>query len=179
MAEITTTARPYAKAAFGHAVEHRVETKWLEFLERCEALLSDDTLRDMLKNPRLTAQAKAQVMVDLTAELSVDGSGAFLETLAYYGRLTALPEITRLFRRLLAGQQQAVDVTITSAYPLSDADVSLLEAKLKIKYAGQSVRIDTAVDPSLIGGFQVRSTDTVIDASVRGRLAKIADALTV
>jgi len=30
----------------------------------------------------------------------------------------------------------------------------------------------------LIGGFEIRSSDTVIDATVRGRLSKIAESLT-
>ncbi|HBZ92016.1 MAG TPA: F0F1 ATP synthase subunit delta, partial [Gammaproteobacteria bacterium] len=52
------------------------------------------------------------------------------------------------------------------------------ESKLKTRYAGKTIRVETAVDQSLIGGFEIRSSDTVIDATVRGRLSKIAESLT-
>ena len=178
MAELTTVARPYAKAVFGYAVEQKAEDAWLEFLKHCTAVVSDEGMKAALKNPSVNAATKSQIIADLTKSDSVSGSIAFLEALAYYGRLLALPEITTEYERLLAGRQQALDVTITSAFELSTDEIALLEKKLKTKYANKTIRIETAVDQSLIGGFEIRSSDTVIDATVKGRLAKVAEALT-
>ena len=69
-------------------------------------------------------------------------------------------------------------MTITSAFPLKANEIQMLESKLKARHAGKSIRIETAVDQSLIGGFEIRSSDTVIDATVRGRLSRIAESLT-
>lgn len=178
MAELTTIARPYAKAVFAHAVECKAEEAWLGFLQRCAILVSDETMIETLKNPGVNANLKVKIMSDLTATTPADGADAFLDALAYYGRMLALPEIATEYERLLAGRQQALDVTITSAFELSNDEIALLESKLKSKYAGKTIRIETAVDQSLIGGFEIRSSDTVIDATVKGRLAKIAEALT-
>ena len=95
-----------------------------------------------------------------------------MEALAYYGRLLALPAISTEFETLLAQGQEALEVTITSAFPLDNDEIQILESKLKARYAGKSIRVETAVDRSLIGGFEIRSSDTVIDATVRGRLSK-------
>ena len=92
--------------------------------------------------------------------------------------LLALPAISTEFETLLAQGQQALEVTITSAFPLEADEIQLLESKLKTRYAGKTIRVETAVDQSLIGGFEIRSSDTVIDATVRGRLSKIAESLT-
>lgn len=178
MAQLTTVARPYAKAVFEHAVEHKAEEAWLEFLRHCSVVVSDVQMVEALKNPGVEASVKSQIVSDLTQAAAVSGSTALLDALAYYGRMLALPEITTEYERLLAGRQQALDVTITSAFELSTDEIALLEKKLKTKYAGKTIRIETAVDQSLIGGFEIRSSDTVIDATVRGRLAKVAEALT-
>ena len=42
---------------------------------------------------------------------------------------------------------------------------------------GRTVKLATAVDPSLIGGLTVRVGDRMIDASVRGRLERLRDQL--
>jgi len=108
----------------------------------------------------------------------VDGADALMEALAYYGRLLALPAISTEFETLLAQGQEALEVTITSAFPLENDEIQILESKLKARYAGKSIRVETAVDQSLIGGFEIRSSDTVINATVRGRLTKNDESLT-
>ena len=110
--------------------------------------------------------------------MTVDGVDALMEALAHYGRLLALPAISTEFETLLAQGQQALEVTIISAFLLEADEIQLLESKLKTRYAGKTIRVETAVDQSLIGGFEIRSSDTVIDATVRGRLSKIAESLT-
>jgi F-type H+-transporting ATPase subunit delta len=133
---------------------------------------------EVLKNPAVTAETKCEILGDLTQDVTVDGVDALMEALAYYGRLLALPAISTEFETLLAQGQQALEVTITSAFPLEADEIQLLESKLKTRYAGKTIRVETAVDQSLIGGFEIRSSDTVIDATVRGRLSKIAESLT-
>jgi len=49
-------------------------------------------------------------------------------------------------------------------------------AALEAKYA-RKVKVSVAVDPDLIGGISIRIGDEVLDTSVRGKLAQLADAL--
>lgn len=179
MAQLTTIARPYAKAVFAHATETRSETSWSAFFAKAQALVLDNDLSELLKHQGVEATMKVHILRDLMSDVAVDGSDEFLETLGHYGRLLALPEIASEYEQFLAQGQKALEITIKSAYPLSDAEVKLLESKLQAKYADQTVRIQTSVDASLIGGFEIRSSDTVIDASVKGRLGKIAESLAI
>ena len=133
---------------------------------------------EVLKNPAVSAETKCTMIADLTKDVDVDGSLSLVVTLSHYGRLLALPFISVEFETLLAQGEKALEVTITSAFSLEDAEVQLLESKLKKQHEGKTIRIQTAVDQSLIGGFEIRSSDTVIDATVRGRLSKIAESLT-
>ena len=178
MAELTTIARPYAKAIFAHAAAAKAEAAWSAFLQKAAVIAADEAMVQVLKNPAVTGDTKCAILADLTKDVTVDGADALMEALAYYGRLLALPVISKEFETLLAQGQQALEVTITSAFPLAADEVQLLESKLQARHAGKSIRVETAVDQSLIGGFEIRSSDTVIDATVRGRLSKIAESLT-
>jgi F-type H+-transporting ATPase subunit delta len=178
MAELTTIARPYAKAVFAHANATQAQSSWSAFLKKAASLTADSAMVEVLKNPAVTAETKCEILGDLTQDVTVDGVDALMEALAHYGRLLALPAISTEFETLLAQGQQALEVTITSAFLLEADEIQLLESKLKTRYAGKTIRVETAVDQSLIGGFEIRSSDTVIDATVRGRLSKIAESLT-
>jgi F-type H+-transporting ATPase subunit delta len=178
MAELTTIARPYAKAVFAHANATQAQSSWSAFLKKAASVTADSAMIEVLKNPAVTAETKCEILGDLTQDVTVDGVDALMEALAHYGRLLALPAISTEFETLLAQGQQALEVTITSAFLLEADEIQLLESKLKTRYAGKTIRVETAVDQSLIGGFEIRSSDTVIDATVRGRLSKIAESLT-
>lgn len=179
MAQLTTIARPYAKAVFAYATETKSEAGWSVFFAKAHALVLDNDLSELLRHQGVEATTKVHILRDLMSDVAVAGSDEFLDTLGHYGRLLALPEIASEFEQFLAQGQKALEVTIKSAYPLSDAEVKLLESKLQSKYADKTVRIQTSVDASLIGGFEIRSSDTVIDASVKGRLGKIAESLAI
>ena len=178
MAELTTIARPYAKAVFAHANATKSQSSWSAFLKKVALVTVDSAMVEVLKNPAVSAETKCEILADLTQDVAVDGVDALMEALAHYGRLLALPAISTEFETLLAQGQQALEVTITSAFPLEADEIQLLESKLKTRYAGKTIRVETAVDQSLIGGFEIRSSDTVIDATARGRLSKIAESLT-
>ena len=178
MAELTTIARPYAKAVFAHANATKAQSSWGAFLKKAASVTADSAMVEVLKNPAVTAETKSEILADLTQDVAVEGADALMEALAYYGRLLALPAISTEFETLLAQGQQALEVTITSAFPLEADEIQLLESKLKTRYVGKTIRVETSVDQSLIGGFEIRSSDTVIDATVRGRLSKIAESLT-
>jgi F-type H+-transporting ATPase subunit delta len=88
-----------------------------------------------------------------------------------------LPEIVALFDELKASAEGIKHAEITSAFPLDDAVLKNLVAELERKF---SCRIQATIklDPELIGGVRMAVGDEVIDASVRGKLAAMAIALT-
>jgi F-type H+-transporting ATPase subunit delta len=47
---------------------------------------------------------------------------------------------------------------------------------LKHKY-GRNVKVSVDIDDALIGGVVIRIGDEVIDASIRGKVSQLADAL--
>jgi len=177
MAELTTVARPYAKAAFEFAREKGALAVWSDALALVAALISNDDFAGYLARPELTAAEQADAVLKAAGDkLNADVSN-FIITVADNKRLDALPAISALFDAFKAEQEQSAEVVVTSAYALDAAQKQSLATTLTEKL-GRKVAIEAVnVDKSLIGGVVIRSGDLVIDASVRGKLDKLAAAL--
>jgi F-type H+-transporting ATPase subunit delta len=100
----------------------------------------------------------------------------FVGLLAEYGRLGLLPTISEMFELLKANHEKTMEVQITSAYDVTEQEKSELKTALH-RMLQRDISLETEVDQSLIGGVVVKAEDTVIDNSVRGKLAKLSHAL--
>ncbi|MBB3141730.1 F0F1 ATP synthase subunit delta [Halomonas sp. THAF12] len=179
MAELSTVARPYAKAAFEHAVERKALEDWSGMLTTVARVVdNDDMRRRVLGNPRLSSEQKVAALVDVCGDAVNDEVANFLHLVSHKGRLMALPAIAAQFELLKAQQEKRMDVDIVSAFPLDDAQQDKLASALA-KRLNREISITTQVDESLLGGVILRAGDTVIDGSVRGRLNRLHEALSV
>ena len=176
MAELTTLARPYAKAAFEYAQAHQQLANWSAMLGLAAAVSQDDTMQRVLKAPRLTSTEKATTFIEVCGDKFDAQVRNFLNIISENNRMELLPEIADMFELYKAEQEQSVDVDVTSAFALSDEQQDKL-AKVLSARLGREVRLHAAEDASLIGGVVIRAGDLVIDGSVRGKLAKLAEAL--
>lgn len=176
MAELSTLARPYAKAAFEYARAGNDLAGWSQQLATAAAVAATDTMVKVLGSPALTAEQRAQMLIDVCGD-ALDAKGRnFIKVLADNKRLSLLPEIQALYEELKANQEKSVDVDVVSAFPLDSAMTERLAQALRGKLQ-RDVTINASVDNALIGGVLVRAGDVVIDGSVRGRLAKLALAM--
>ena len=176
MAELTTLARPYAKAAFEHAQAHQQLANWSAMLGLAAAVSLDDTMQRVLKAPRLTSTEKATTFVEVCGDKFAAQAQNFIRVIAENDRLALLPDVFALFELYKAEQEKSIDVDVTSAFALSDEQQDKL-AKVLSARLGREVRLHAAEDATLIGGVLIRAGDLVIDGSVRGKLAKLAEAL--
>ncbi len=176
MAELTTLARPYAKAAFEYAQAHQQLANWSAMLGLAAAVSQDDTMQRVLKAPRLTSTEKATTFVEVCGDKFDAQVRNFLSIVSENNRMELLPEIADMFELYKAEQEKSVDVDVTSAFALNDEQQDKL-AKVLSARLGREVRLHAAEDASLIGGVVIRAGDLVIDGSVRGKLAKLAEAL--
>ena len=176
MAELTTLARPYAKAAFEYAQAHQQLANWSAMLGLAAAVSQDDTMQRVLKAPRLTSTEKATTFVEVCGDKFDAQARNFLSIVSENNRMELLPEIADMFELYKAEQEKSVDVDVTSAFALNDEQQDKL-AKVLSARLNREVRLQASEDASLIGGVVIRAGDLVIDGSVRGKLAKLAEAL--
>jgi F-type H+-transporting ATPase subunit delta len=138
MAEKTTIARPYAKALFDLAFEHKQAQAWLDVLAVAAAIAEDPGVRRLLVSPQLTTTQHGELFIEILEqalgkrggldEAIAEHARNFIRTSAANRRLALLPEIFALFARLKAESENTMDVTVRSAVPLDDA--------LQSQYAG-------------------------------------------
>lgn len=176
MAEISTIARPYAKAAFSFAREKNQLAPWSQMLAFAAAAVSNERMAAYLSRPQLTPAKQADALIAACGDQLDNGGKNFVRQLCGNRRLFALPAISEQYDQMVAELQKLGEVTVTSAFPMNDAETAKLAASLKRRFA-QDVRVSVEVDPALMGGVIVRFGDLVIDASVRGRLNKLASTL--
>lgn len=177
MAESQTIARPYAEAAFKLALERGALPSWSDALARLSAVASTDVARDLVGNPALGVAQVVGLLADTAGALDAEQRN-FVQVLAENERLTVLPEIAAQFEALRNAHDGVIEAQVSSAFPLSEAQLADVVATLQAKY-GRQVKVGVQVDPELIGGVSIRIGDEVTDASVRGKLAQLAGALKV
>ena len=178
MAEISTLARPYAKAAFEFARDVKALDRWSNMLATAAAVAASDEVQGLFNSPSHTAEAKGQIFVDVCGDDLDNKVGNFVKSLAKYGRLSLLIEIQGQFELYKANHEKAVDVEVTSAFEISPEQQAKLAASLKAKL-DRDINLQTDVDNTLVGGVVVRAGDLVIDGSIRGRLAKLAESMSL
>ena len=176
--DATTIARPYAEAVFQRAVETDKLDLWSEMLGLLGTAVADPMLSEVLVNPELNRQQKAELMLDIGGgHLSEEGQN-LVKLLAENGRIGVLPEIAEAFEYAKAEHEGSVDVEVTTAFALKPAQEEALASALK-KKLGREVRITSHEDPELIGGFRLRAGDMVIDGSVAAQLSQLAHELEI
>lgn len=175
--ENTTVARPYARAAFSEALEQADGlANWSKMLAGLSAIVQEPVVEDALDNPRLTRSQQAALLIEVMGdELTAHGRN-FVTVLADYGRLSLLPIIAEMYELLKANHEKTMDVTLVSAFDISDSESQKLAEALKRRLQ-RDVNLTSTTDKSLVGGVIIRTEDTVIDHSVRGKLQKLAQVL--
>lgn len=175
MSELTTVARPYAKAAFDFAVENTDIANWQEMLAFAGEVAVNDTIRSVLSSA-LAAEKLAEVFVGVCGEqLNTHGQN-LIRVLAENNRLSVLPDISKQFNVFKADYDKEIDVDVTSAIELSSEQLDKMSAALEKRLA-RKVKLICNVDPALVAGVIIKAGDTVIDGSVNSKLNRLSDAL--
>lgn len=177
MAETITIARPYAKAAFQAAKDKDALTIWSDMLAYASVVASDENMRVVLDHPALTSEQKAQLFTDVCGDKLTTEAKNFVFVLSEHNRLALVPDIADLFENFKTRLEKSIDVEVESAFELGKEQQNKLAQALSTKL-DRNVVITSTVDETLLGGAIIRAHDLVIDASVRGKIAKLTKALT-
>lgn len=170
----STIAKPYALAIFRQGQEQGADalSAWHADLELLAAIVRTDQMAALLSGPTLSQAQKAAQLASVAGDSLAPPARYLLELLAANKRLPLLPDIATAFAALKADAECRLDVEITTAFPLSDAETKDLTTTLA-KYFDREVVIHSESDPSLLTGALIRAGDIMIDASYRGRLNQL------
>lgn len=176
MSSAVTLARPYARAAFELARSHGALDEWVRKLAFAAEVAADSRVSALFGDPRASGDALASLVLP-EGESTDSEFTRFVHVLADNGRLPVLPEIGALFVELKHEVERRLQVNVRSAVPIDAAEVTKLKDALKRRF-GRDIEIEQSIDPGVLGGAVVDAGSVVIDGSVRGRLARLRQALT-
>jgi F-type H+-transporting ATPase subunit delta len=176
VAERATIARPYAKAAFEYARDAKALAQWSQGLKAAAEIVADPRVAPLARSPQWPAAELVNLITDVAGDRLDAGMQNFVRVLAENHRLLLLPEIAVHYEMLRSAVENTIDVEVVSAVPLDAAQAEKLERALSTRLK-RRVRMQNAVDSTLLGGAVVRAGDLVIDGSLKGRLQRLATEL--
>jgi F-type H+-transporting ATPase subunit delta len=175
MAENVTLARPYARAAFELARDAGQLAEWSVALRDMAEASEHSMLKPLLNDPAISPKQISEIIIT-GCGLSDGPMTNFVRLLAEGRRLGTLVEIAAQFEAYRSEEEKTIDVEVTSAAQLDEAQQKRLAESLQ-KRLGRSVRLHVSLDESLLGGAVVKAGDLVIDGSVRTRLSQLAQSI--
>ncbi|GAA6205557.1 F0F1 ATP synthase subunit delta [Colwellia sp. 1_MG-2023] len=172
MSELTTVARPYAKAAFDFAVEAKAIDAWHEMLTFAAEVSKDATITEYISGGASVEQATDLFLKVCDVQLDSNGQN-LIKVMAENQRLLVLPQVLTQFSELKAEFEKEISVDVTSAVKLKVAQQKVISAALEKRLA-RKVKLNCSVDKNVVSGLVIKAGDMVIDGSVRGKLNRLA-----
>ena len=169
-------AKAYAEALFAvtrvEGNHDRVEDELFRF---ARALEGSEELQGALADQQTPAARRQQIVEDLLGGRASDLTVAVVSLMVGAGRAREIPEVAQKVIEASAASRAKSIAEVRSAVELSDDQKARLAEALKAA-TGQDVDVKVVIDPTVIGGLVTTIGDTVIDGSVRTRLAQLRDA---
>ena len=168
MSELTTAARPYAKAVFEIAEATGSLDSWSEQLSLMASIVSADGSASLLESPKASASQKVDMFIDVASGNLNEQSVNLLKSLGENNRFALLPDMSSLYEELKSESQGEVEGELIAAAAVSQEQESAIVTALE-KRLGRKVKLVTKINESLLGGAVIRVGDLVIDGSLQGR----------
>lgn len=146
-------------------------------LEAAEVVRDHHDFRTLITNPAVPLEKRLTALNDLLNQMKApDTVAGLVRVLLRRGRILELPRVALFFHELADARLNRVGAEVTTAVPLQDEEREKLRKSLTA-YSGREIRMTTQVDPAIVGGVVARIGDTVIDGSLRTRLARLKQSL--
>jgi F-type H+-transporting ATPase subunit delta len=168
----------YASALFDLARDQRqIESVGRSLDALGQALLDSKDFSELVASPLVSRAEAGKALAALAPDLEIDPITAnFLGVLAKNGRKGELRAVIRAYRRLAAEHRGEATAEVVTARPLNDDQLAQLRQQLRVR-AGRDVTIDATVDPNILGGIVVKLGSQRVDASIRTKLNRLAQAM--
>jgi F-type H+-transporting ATPase subunit delta len=167
---MSVAANRYARALIDVLYPEKAEAGYQQLQQFLSLLIDQPDARRFLENPTTVGERRKRLLKEISDALNMDRRVAnFIGMLADRDRLPILEEIVEAYQKFLDEKLGIVRARVTSANSLDDSQQRELAARLE-KATGKQIRMEVAVDPSLIGGVVAQVGSTIYDGSVRQQL---------
>ncbi len=165
-------AQVYARALFEVASERDLLDDIREQLDQfAEALGENHDLQVFFFSPYFSSEEKKDAL-GRVLEGADETFMSFLEMLVERHRMPVLFRIRTNYERLWDEEHKVLPVSVTSAVELDESTLDEIGQRIG-EQTGQRVELTAAADPEILGGIVVRVGNSILDASLRGRLEQL------
>src|SRR3954470_14684138 len=166
-----TIGRNYAETLLTLARRESEQEEWGALIESlADAMRADHTLKTFLESPKLAASQKIEILEKALGERVPPLFLRFLETVITKRRQMVIPEIASEYRALIDEAEDRVHATVIVAREPAEPERDALARQLS-RLFGKRVIPHISLNPAILGGVIVKVGDTVMDGSIRRRLA--------
>jgi len=177
MSRTTIVAKRYAKALFEIAAQQQIVTEVEEQLKGLAgAIEKDGEILKFLGYPNIDNARKLAVLKDALGGKFSDAVLSTVELLVTRGRHEDIPGVYEAYTKIAGEATGQANATVYAAKPLNEGELAKIVEQFG-KIVGKSIRAEQVVEPSLLGGIQVRIGDRLYDGSLSGKLARLEKSL--
>ncbi|WP_448584615.1 ATP synthase F1 subunit delta [Thermocrinis sp.] len=130
--------------------------------------------RDFVLNPKVPNEKKVAYLTELSKKFSMPSEvGEFINHLVELNAISMLGEIKRLYDYEVEKFLKVSKAFLIVAKKVDEDTLQSVKTKIK-QLLNRELEFEVLEDPSLIGGFVVKTSGMVIDASVKRVLERFA-----
>ena len=168
-------AVPYARALFDFSIEKNIMHQITADFQNLEIFLNKSPdFTDYLNNPIVSQDAKCEVLKKTLQSQVNTETFKFLMVLVTRDRINLLKSVIANYLELVYETASIKTIEVLTAFAFTNLQKNTLIQKLKELTNAREIRLVITVDPSLIGGFLIKTESKVIDFSVKNQLQRLA-----
>lgn len=126
---------------------------------------------------KISNKQLAQALYDLTDNKNEEevkqSIESFVKKLQKTHKLKEAEDIIKKFEIIWDKKKGIIQAEIISARPLKDTDLEKIKHFIKKKYQAKKVILKNEINPSIKGGFILKTREEILDASVKARFKKL------
>jgi F-type H+-transporting ATPase subunit delta len=165
-------ARVYATALFEAAqAKGRLDAIRDQLGQFVDALSENREMQLFFFSPYFSSAEKSEGLKKAVADAEPELLN-FLGLLIEKHRMPVIFRIRRQFDALWAKENKRLGVTVTSAVELDQDVVDRIGREIE-QQTGNTVELQSRVDPDILGGLVLQVGNMVLDTSIRNRLEKL------
>lgn len=168
----------YARALADVAMEKQEEPQVTRDLAMYrEIFQAVPDLLDLFHNPAIPRDSKEKILAEVMNHHPVSSTTAnFLRVALAQNRIRYFHEIFDFYLKTVNRMKGIVTATVTSTAALNERELAELRGSLG-RATGQTVNLEVATDPELLGGLVVQIGSTIYDGSIRRQLEELRQQL--
>lgn len=166
---------PYARALFDFSIEKNIMHQITADFQNLASFLNEaEELKTYLNNPVVSSQAKTDILTKLLKSQINTETFKFLMILVKRDRIDLLSSIVNSYLELVYETASIKMIKVSTASPFTNEQKDMLIEKLKKLTNAREIRLTINEDPSLIGGFLIKTESKIIDYTIKNQLQQLA-----